>query len=130
MVLFHIVHLKNLFVHNFANFFYYNIIFQACKLPNLQCKSKDSNVEICVPEVLKCDGKFHCQDGSDEENCPNTLRCNLGEFACNDGKQCIQANLKCDQKEDCEDGSDEIIECGNQIKRKSYEYCATFFLMF
>ena len=75
--------------------------------------AKDTKVEICVPKELKCDGTYHCQDGSDEQGCAGSSNCGVGEFACNDGTQCIPRKKECDKKEDCKDGSDEIMECGN-----------------
>ena len=77
----------------------------------MQCKARNTEDDICVPKVLQCDGAFHCKDGEDEENCPDS-----GEFQCNDGKGHVPHSQECDGKEDCEDGSDEMMNCGKKSK--------------
>ena len=84
----------------------------ACTSPNVKCKAKYDDVEICVPEVHQCDGTFHCEMGEDEENCPGSSQCNVGEFPCNDGNGCVLHAKECDGNEDCSDGSDEMMNCG------------------
>ena len=93
----------------------YIYIFQntvACNSPNVKCVAKYDDVEVCVPEVLQCDGTFQCKQGEDEENCPGPTQCNVGEISCNDGNGCVLHAKECDGKEDCSDGSDEMINCG------------------
>ena len=95
----------------------------ACTSPNVKCKAKYDDVEICVPEVHQCDGTFHCEKGEDEENCPGSSQCNVGEFPCNDGNGCVLHAKECDGNEDCSDGSDEMMNCGKKLGL----YCAIRF---
>ena len=83
---------------------------------DFRCKDRRS----CVPRSSVCDGRAHCNDGSDELGCPtvaavapqtNSLKCRLGSTPCGDGKQCVPHTHVCDGEPDCGDGSDEE-NCG------------------
>lgn len=57
----------------------------------------------CIQRAQVCDGESHCQDGSDEADCPT-------EFCfhrCRSGSRCLPASMLCDGDVDCPDGSDE-----------------------
>jgi hypothetical protein len=61
----------------------------------------------CIPANLKCDNENDCPDGEDEENCPETIKCDpQTEFQCAD-KKCVSLSWRCDSHNDCDDGSDE-----------------------
>ncbi|XP_071495091.1 low-density lipoprotein receptor-related protein 1-like [Diadema antillarum] len=65
----------------------------------------------CALYEESCDGKYHCQDGSDENsNYCNTRFCREGYIKCNNGR-CVSSNRRCNGKDDCGDGSDEE-NCG------------------
>ena len=89
------------------------IHFIACKAPNVDCVAHDTDVRICVPKLLTCDGEWQCKDGSDEKDCGNQ-ECDVGKFSCLDGLGCIEGAKKCNGAEDCGDGSDEMV-CGRKI---------------
>ena len=89
---------------------------------DFRCKDRRS----CVSRSLVCDGRSHCQDGSDELDCPSisaapsrsaappqsdVLKCRVGSRPCRDGRQCVLYSHECDGETDCEDGSDEQ-DCG------------------
>lgn len=54
--------------------------------------------------VLRCNCKFDCRFGEDEEGCPP---CKDGQFRCAKEKKYIDPTWVCDGFNDCEDGSDE-----------------------
>ncbi|KAM6975856.1 uncharacterized protein LKV04_015114 [Tautogolabrus adspersus] len=79
---------------------------------DFRCKDRQS----CISKSLVCDGRSHCNDGSDEMNCQsqaipaaraNTLKCRMGSRLCRDGSQCVLFSHICDGERDCQDGSDE-----------------------
>ncbi|KAL0973055.1 hypothetical protein UPYG_G00198300 [Umbra pygmaea] len=62
----------------------------------------------CIPSWQRCDSHKHCQDGSDEAQCPTQgpLTCVNGTL-CADGEACLLEGEKCDGFIDCFDHSDE-----------------------
>ncbi|KAG7282266.1 hypothetical protein CRUP_033793 [Coryphaenoides rupestris] len=62
----------------------------------------------CIPDWQRCDGRMHCQDGSDETHCPTRgpLFCMNGT-RCVDGEACVLDSERCDGFLDCSDRSDE-----------------------
>uniref|UniRef100_A0A673KHL0 Sortilin-related receptor-like n=1 Tax=Sinocyclocheilus rhinocerous TaxID=307959 RepID=A0A673KHL0_9TELE len=63
---------------------------------------------VCIADWKRCDGHPHCQDGSDEDNCPThgPLLCVNGTL-CADGEACVLNSERCDGFIDCSDRSDE-----------------------
>uniref|UniRef100_A0A3P8R0G2 Uncharacterized protein n=1 Tax=Astatotilapia calliptera TaxID=8154 RepID=A0A3P8R0G2_ASTCA len=62
--------------------------------------------KMCIPEVQVCDGRWQCQDHSDEADCQKPIK--SCEHRCADGKRCIPKKFLCDGEKDCVDGSDEV----------------------
>ena len=88
------------------------LIFNDFHPDNFRCKDRRS----CISKSLVCDGRSHCNDGSDEVNCQsiarptalsNVLKCRMGSRLCQDGTECVLFSHVCDGERDCCDGSDE-----------------------
>ena len=95
--------------------------------PN-KCDHFLCNDGTCLWEKFLCDGKQHCVNGDDEENCgpmctnaevknclkqcsyEENCRCSRGYFQCQSGG-CISVGKLCDSVADCIDASDENILC-------------------
>ncbi|CAH4038665.1 unnamed protein product [Pieris brassicae] len=60
----------------------------------------------CVPNAKRCDQYRDCNDGADEEGCPDES-CGVDYFRCNNGK-CVEGYRRCDRVVDCPDGEDEV----------------------
>eukprot|EP00095_Tigriopus_kingsejongensis_P003283 maker-scaffold781_size98004-snap-gene-0.18 protein:Tk03283 transcript:maker-scaffold781_size98004-snap-gene-0.18-mRNA-1 annotation:"basement membrane-specific heparan sulfate proteoglycan core" len=80
-------------------------------IPEAQCSRTDFICEdlACINFALRCDGKFDCEDRSDEYQCPPSCDPNT-QFTCNNGR-CIGQDLRCDGTPQCQDSTDEI-GCG------------------
>lgn len=82
-------------------------------LENWQCNSDEISCGVgkrCIPSSWKCDGRTHCLNGLDEQNC-NTTQCSVNFFHCEGQGTCIPSNWRCDGKSDCSNGEDEK-SCG------------------
>ncbi|XP_075264034.1 uncharacterized protein LOC142355900 [Convolutriloba macropyga] len=91
-----------------------------CTLLEFECLNG-----ACAAPGAYCNGVPECPDGSDEFNCPSgggggvnpqpqppsPGNCYQNEWACYNGRQCIQATKRCNGAKDCLDGSDET-GCG------------------
>ena len=55
-------------------------------------------------KMVFCDGIQHCENGIDEQNCPDT-------FYCKSDNKPIPINMTCDSVSDCSDSSDECTNC-------------------
>ncbi|XP_063157945.1 SCO-spondin-like [Candoia aspera] len=66
----------------------------------------------CQPRGWVCDNEADCLDGSDELHCNRT--CELDQFPCAHGAECIHYQQLCDGIPHCQDQSDESIDtCGS-----------------
>ncbi|XP_063961438.1 uncharacterized protein LOC129270205 isoform X2 [Lytechinus pictus] len=72
-----------------------------CKSYEFQC-----NDGQCKPYWERLDGKYDCDDGSDE-NQENFRECPGNYFQCRDFSYCLPANSVCTGYRECKDGSDE-----------------------
>uniref|UniRef100_A0A673KBJ0 Sortilin-related receptor n=1 Tax=Sinocyclocheilus rhinocerous TaxID=307959 RepID=A0A673KBJ0_9TELE len=80
---------------------------------------------VCIADWKRCDGHPHCQDGSDEDNCPThgPLLCVNGTL-CADGEACVLNSERCDGFIDCSDRSDED-NCTGETLRDQVQYYTT-----
>ncbi|KAG1659678.1 Low-density lipoprotein receptor-related protein 12 [Nymphon striatum] len=91
-----------------------------CKPNQFHCRSGK-----CIPLQWTCNGRFECDDGSDEVNCKHL--CTGNNLHCGDGDHCFnQVTEQCNGIWDCSNGADEL-GCGickpNEFLCKSKKSC-------
>ncbi|XP_062138201.1 putative vitellogenin receptor isoform X1 [Drosophila sulfurigaster albostrigata] len=79
-----------------------NISCGSVEQPMYQCAS---NLQLCLPTAVRCNGTAECPRGEDEADCGDM--CGITEFQCRESKECIRLEFRCDKERDCRDGSDE-----------------------
>lgn len=67
--------------------------------------NRNRNPTCCVNPQWRCDGSYHCNDRSDEDNCSS---CKNGAHHCSVEQRCLNTRRVCDGETDCQDGSDEL----------------------
>lgn len=66
--------------------------------------------DTCETRHVKCDGTPQCEEGEDEENCPECTAeyaAKNDQFYCASSKECISSTWRCDGTDDCANGEDE-----------------------
>lgn len=84
---------------------------ECCSVPSV-CGAKKvqcPGTHHCIPHWELCDRHQDCEDGWDEEGCPQQP-CMPGQWQCRN-RVCIMAEWKCNGIDDCGDSSDEDV-CG------------------
>ncbi|PKU45899.1 hypothetical protein llap_3781 [Limosa lapponica baueri] len=76
---------------------------QMCGAKKVQCPG----THHCIPHWELCDRHQDCEDGWDEEGCPQQP-CLPGQWQCRN-RVCIMAEWKCNGIDDCGDSSDEDV---------------------
>lgn len=86
---------------------------ECCSVPSV-CGAKKvqcPGTHHCIPHWELCDRHQDCEDGWDEEGCPQEP-CLPGQWQCRN-RVCIMAEWKCNGIDNCGDSSDEDV-CGKQ----------------
>ncbi|CAG2061526.1 unnamed protein product [Timema podura] len=91
--------------------------------PTPQCPTGQSACRTgnqCVPRSAICDGRYDCQDFSDEDDCARKP-CTRYEFRCENGP-CISIRLRCDGKVDCPFDTSDELDCRSKegLNLKTY----------
>ncbi|NXW07411.1 LRP2 protein, partial [Fregetta grallaria] len=82
---------------------------ECCSVPSV-CGAKKvqcPGTHHCIPHWELCDRHQDCEDGWDEEGCPQQP-CLPGQWQCRN-RVCIMAEWKCNGIDDCGDSSDEDV---------------------
>nr|CAD7195790.1 unnamed protein product [Timema douglasi] len=91
--------------------------------PTPQCPAGQSACRTgnqCVSRSAICDGRYDCQDFSDEDDCARKP-CSRYEFRCENGP-CISIRLRCDGKVDCPFDTSDELDCRSKdgLNLKTY----------
>ncbi|OQV21780.1 Prolow-density lipoprotein receptor-related protein 1 [Hypsibius exemplaris] len=83
----------------------------SCEVGTVRCAADQFRCGSgkCIPLLLTCDMKRHCDDGTDEDVEYCTYRtCPAGFISCKTSRKCVPEALRCNRRDECGDGTDEI----------------------